>query len=122
MGRRYAAKIDANQPEIVEGLRKAGATVTPTHAAGEGFPDLAVGYRGSNYLLEVKDGSKPPSKRKLTPDQVEWHDKWRGQVCVVNNLDEALDALGIERRGAVHCGDWKPIGELARKAVKGLEK
>jgi hypothetical protein len=68
---------------------------------GKGVPDLLCGYQGRNVLLEIKDGSKPPSKRKLNPDQVEWHDKWRGQVCVVNNLDEAIEALGIELRGQI---------------------
>ncbi|WP_372570382.1 hypothetical protein [Ruegeria jejuensis] len=116
---RRAAKVDDNQPEIVKALRKAGATVTPTHAAGDGFPDLAVGYRGFNYFLEVKDGNKPPSARKLTKDQVEWHDKWRGQVAVVKSVDEALEVLGIELRGSVHAGDWQHVADLARKIVEG---
>lgn len=92
---RRAAKIDANQPEIVAALRRAGASVTPTHAAGQGFPDLTVGFRGRNFLLEVKDGSKPPSARRLTADQIEWHDKWRGEVVVVRSIEAALAAIGV---------------------------
>jgi hypothetical protein len=42
--------------------------------------------RGRNYLIEIKDGSKPPSKRKLTSDEQEWHDTWRGTVYVANNM------------------------------------
>jgi len=98
---RRAAKVDANQPEIVKALRRVGASVTPTHTAGEGFPDLAVGFRGANYLIEVKDGSKPPSARKLTPPQQEWHVTWGGQVAVVKDVDEALAVLGLEVRGKV---------------------
>jgi hypothetical protein len=90
-----AARVDANQAEIVAALRKAGCDVTPTHRAGEGFPDLAVGYRGATYLLEVKDGSKPPSERALTDAQVRWHGQWRGHKAVVCNVDEALLAVGI---------------------------
>ena len=101
MTRRRAAKIDANQPEIVQALRKAGATVTPAHAAGDGFPDLVVGYRGENFLLEVKDGSKPPSARKLTAPQEVWHAAWRGQKAIVETVAEALAACGIELRGTV---------------------
>ncbi len=101
MSRRRAAKVDANQSEIVAALRRAGATVTPTHAAGEGFPDLVVGYRGANFLLEVKDGAKPPSGRKLTADQKEWHAAWRGQKAVVESVAQALDACGIEFRGQI---------------------
>lgn len=102
MARRYAAKIDANQPEIVAALRDAGATVTPTHAAGAGFPDLAVGFRGQNYLIEVKDGAKPPSARKLTEDQEKWHSTWTGQVAVVKDIAEALAVLGIEYKGTIN--------------------
>lgn len=92
---RRAARVDANQSEIVDALRKAGATVTPTHKAGEGFPDLAVGFRGYTYLLEVKDGSKPPSAQKLTKPQERWHGMWRGHKAVVCDVEEALAAIGI---------------------------
>lgn len=98
---RRAAKVDANQPEIVDALRSAGATVKPCHAVGEGFPDLAVGYRGVNYLIEVKDGSKPPSARKLTGPQESWHATWAGQVVIVKNVDEALAAIGVVCRGTI---------------------
>lgn len=98
---RRAAKIDANQPDIVASLRKAGVSVQPLHTVGGGVPDLLCGFRGNNALLEVKDGSKPPSARKLTGDQEQWHAAWNGQVAVVKDVDEALAALGIELRGEI---------------------
>lgn len=101
---RRAAKVDANQFEIVAALRAVGATVQPLHAAGQGCPDLLVGYLGVNFCLEVKDGAKPPSARKLTPDQVKWHDTWRGQVAVVSGVKDALLAIGALR------------GEISRKS------
>lgn len=91
---RRAAKVDANQMIIVAALRAVGATVQPLHAVGKGCPDLLVGYRGRNYLFEVKDGDKPPSARKLTPDQVSWHDTWRGSSWVVMNPKMALQIIG----------------------------
>ena len=91
---RQAAKIDANQPEIVKALRKAGAIVQSLAAVGKGCPDLLVGYRSINYLLEVKDGSRVPSERRLTPDQVDWHNSWRGTVRVVEDELQALTAIG----------------------------
>ncbi len=99
MARRYAAKVDENQPEIVKALRNVGATVTPTHAAGGGFPDLVVGFRGVNFLLEIKDDAKPPSKQKLTPDQEQWHGSWQGQRAVCRNVAEALAAIGVKEKG-----------------------
>ncbi len=91
---RRAARIDANQPEIVQALRDVGASVSVTSMVGKGFPDIVVGYRGQNYLIEIKDGSKPPSQRKLTPDEQEWHALWRGTVHIANKTDEALKIIG----------------------------
>ena len=90
---RRAAKIDANQPMIVMALRAAGATVQTLAAVGGGVPDLLVGYHGRNLLLEVKDECKPPSKRRLTPDQAVWHATWAGTTYVVKSEQEALQAL-----------------------------
>jgi hypothetical protein len=92
---RRNAKVDDNQTSIVSALRKAGCSVLSLAAIGGGCPDLLV-YRRSTgllYMLEVKDGDKYPSQRKLTPHQVKFHKDW--PVHVVNNLDEALEACGI---------------------------
>ena len=85
--------MDNNQSEIVAALREAGAQVQSLAAVGKGVPDLLVGYRGLNILREVKDERQPPSKRRLTPDESNWHIMWGGQVAVCNSPDEALDLL-----------------------------
>lgn len=90
---RRAARVDANHSEIVAALRKIGATVTSTAGVGKGFPDLAVGWRGMTLLLEVKDGSKPPSAKQLTDDERKWHAEWRGHADVVESVEEALRAV-----------------------------
>jgi len=86
-----ARKVDANQPAIVEALRKAGASVEVLSAVGRGVPDLMVGWRGRNLLMECKniDGRG----RKTTRDQDEWHAHWRGSVVIVASPAEALAAL-----------------------------
>ena len=91
---RRAAKVDANQGAIVEALRAAGASVEPLHAVGSGCPDLLVGFNGYNWLVEVKDGDKPPRERRLTDHQIRWHGKWKGQVCIVENVQQALTLIG----------------------------
>lgn len=91
---RRAARVDDNQAEIVAALRKIGATVTSTAAIGKGFPDLAVGWREMTFLLEIKDPSKPPSKRKLTADEADWHAAWRGHAAVVESVEQAIEAIG----------------------------
>ena len=91
-----AKRVDANQPEIVAALRAIGCSVADTSGAGEGFPDIVVGYRGINYLLEIKDGSKPPSQRVLTPAQKDFHRDWRGQVAIAKDSDEAIKIVTDE--------------------------
>lgn len=56
-----AAKVDQNQKEIVEVLRKAGAFVLHTHTLKNAF-DLMVVYQGATVCVEVKDGDKLPAK------------------------------------------------------------
>lgn len=90
-----AARIDANQTQIVKALRKAGCTVQHLHSVGKGCPDLLVGRAGVNYLLECKDGAKAASAQKLTPDQVVWHGCWGGSVAVVNCEEAALTEVGL---------------------------
>jgi hypothetical protein len=90
---RYAARVDANQTQIVSALRAAGATVQLLSAVGQGCPDLLVGYQGNNILMEIKDGKKAPSDRKLTSDQIVWHSEWKGIVFLVTSVDEALQLL-----------------------------
>lgn len=92
---RRAAKVDASQDAIVCALRAAGAKVQSLAALGKGVPDLLVKYGHALFLLEVKDGGKPPSKRGLTPDQVEWIEAWGGGVHVVLSPDDALRAIGV---------------------------
>jgi hypothetical protein len=94
---RRANKIDANQNNIVAALRKAGATVRII-SQGDGIPDLLVGYRGRTALLEVKDGDKPPSARKLTPAEQKFFSEWNGGICmIVESVEDALEVLeGIE--------------------------
>lgn len=90
---RRAAKVDANQSEIVAALRKCGCTVQSLASVGRGVPDLLVGRAGRNFLLEVKDGSKPRSQRDLTPDELRWLYAWRGAATVVESVEEALKAV-----------------------------
>ena len=95
--RRRAAKVDDNQTDIVDALRAIGCSVAVTSAAGEGFPDLVIGDRGRNYLIEVKDGAKPPSRRVLTQDQINFHEAWHGQICVICTVAEAINFITRER-------------------------
>jgi len=94
-----AKKVDANQAEIVQTFRDLGARVADTSGAGDGFPDLVVQYREPmrgrllTHLVEVKDGNKPPSRRKLTPAQEKFHAEFNCHI--VESVKDVYELLEI---------------------------
>jgi len=91
-----ASRIDANHEQVVSALRAAGASVQSLAGVGKGVPDLLVGFQGKTLLMEVKDGKKTPSERRLTEDQIRWHGAWNGgPLAVVDGVDAALRMLGV---------------------------
>ncbi len=98
---RNRGRIDGDQGgvqnQIVAALRDAGRSVWITSGCGGGAPDLVVGYGHRNLMLEIKDGSKPPSRRQLTADERRFKDNWKGHYAVVETVDEALRAAGVVR-------------------------
>lgn len=107
--RRFAAHRDKAERSIKDALEAAGATVVQLDAV-----DLLVGYRGDDFLLEVKDPAEVRVHKRLkkdgtpqtsitpatdlTDDQREWHAWWRGRKpVVVRTPEEALRAIGAIR-------------------------
>lgn len=78
-----AKRIDANHGAVVVALRRLGWHVVPTFEQGGGFPDLLCAKAGRLVQIEVKDGSKPPSARKLTPDEQRYHSQMELAGCPV---------------------------------------
>ena len=91
---RWAARVDDNHAEIVEALRASGWAVLSTARLGQGTPDLIVSKAKRTVFLEVKDGKKPPSARRLTPDEAAFFDAWPGECYVVESVEQALGVLG----------------------------
>lgn len=87
-------KLDSNQKEIVKALRYIpGCSVQSLASMGNGCPDLLIGYRGKNYLFEIKDGKKPQSQRRLTDDELKWINDWEGSVFLAMNVGDILDII-----------------------------
>ena len=91
---RRIPRKDANHSAIVRTLQSCGAIVHDCAAFGGGFPDIMTSFKGRIMLLEIKDGSKSPSARKLTPDERRFHLLWSEHVAVVENEIEAMKAIG----------------------------
>jgi len=84
MGKYHVHRNDTNTDAIVEALGLVGATV-----ARLGNPlDLLVGFRGRNYLLEVKT-----AKGKLRASQAAFLEAWDGQAAVVRSVEDALRVI-----------------------------
>lgn len=88
---RRAAKVDDNHPAIVNALRRAGCNILSLAALGKGCPDLLVHRAGKLVLLEIKDGSKVPSKQRLTKHQCKFRQQW--PVSVVKSEEEAITTI-----------------------------
>jgi len=97
---RVRARKDANHTQIVKEFRDAGASVLDTAQLGKGAPDILIGYQGHNVAIEIKDGSKPPSKRLLTTDEAQFHDDWQGWIEIVYTIDDVTRIIGeISEKG-----------------------
>lgn len=83
---------DANHAEIGDGLRLMGWSVLDLAQYGVSV-DFAIGRPGFAALLEVKDGEKPPSARKLTEKEQKLRDNWEGPYVVALSLEDAASQL-----------------------------
>lgn len=87
MSFRRAAKTDANQPEIVKHLRKLGWYVLIISQL-KNCCDLIISKNGRTIAIEVKDGSKPPSQRKLTDGELKFQREWQGEYLVIESIED----------------------------------
>ena len=88
----YAKRTDANQTEIVETLRKAGADVYILSMVGRGIPDLMVCFNGETILMEVKRDAKA----KFTAEQLKFIANWKGgPLSRVDSPESALRVIGL---------------------------
>ena len=92
---RRAARTDSNQQEIVTALRKRGAVVLITSQLKNCF-DILVCHNSNVYLVEIKDGSLPPSARKLTKGEQEFKEKVESvgvKYHVITSVSEAISLI-----------------------------
>ena len=85
---RRAARVDANQEQIVSALRGAGAYVWII-----GLPvDLLVGYKNHTFLVEIKTDSK----KRLTKLQADFFENWSGSTLArIDSPEAALRMIGV---------------------------
>lgn len=92
-------RTDANHAEIMRAYKQLGATVCDL-SQQPGTLDLLVGIGGITDWIEVKDGSKPPSQRKLTEAEQQLFDIWKGRKPVlIESLEQVADHVAWLRGG-----------------------
>ena len=96
MKHRRAAKIDANQPDIVKVLRSInGVTVSLNK------DDIFVGYRNKNYWFEIKEPETVSKKTgeildsKIKDSQHKLLAEWTGHYQIVWDVEQILTAIGV---------------------------
>lgn len=85
---RRAAKVDDNHSAIIDAFRAFGISVFDTSAIGRGFPDLVCSNGKRTFLVEVKDGAKVPSARKLTKAQLGFMAEWPEDVYLAQHVED----------------------------------
>jgi hypothetical protein len=107
MSRKYPA-VDKNQAEIVRELEKMSQmnrdlgdpsnaiSIVNLSRVGSGVPDLLIGYRGWNYLIEIKNPKQPERFRKLTPEQEKFHNDYCGHATVAETVEEIVSEIGYK--------------------------
>ena len=90
---RRAARRDDNEKAIVDALERVGCMVQKL-TQGDGVPDLLVGVpSGKLIVIEVKDGGKVPSAKRLSEKELAWHQRWaRYPVFIVEDVEQAVKA------------------------------
>jgi Holliday junction resolvase len=89
----YAKRVDSNQCQVIEALTAAGWYCLNLSRAGFGAPDVVAVRDGRVHFIEIKDGTKPPSARKLTrlEEAVRLAFAAAGvPVMIVTSVEEAL--------------------------------
>lgn len=99
-----AAKVDANQPEIVKALQMVGAHVEILSQVKNLF-DILVGFRGQLHIMEVKNPKYLP--KEYDRDRLEKSLSDGERKCmkkflavgvpyhIVTNINEAFKIIGL---------------------------
>ncbi len=83
-----ANRIDANQTEIIKHFELNGCSVLNISSLKNAC-DLIVSKHGISVFAEVKDGSKPPSQRKLTEGEAKFRYSTKGTWRLIESIEHA---------------------------------
>lgn len=89
MGFRYhKGKKDANHNEVQNMFTVHGFRTLDVSSLKCGF-DFIAWKQGQVFIVEVKDGTKPPSATRLTDKEIETEKKYSGEYFVIFSVEQA---------------------------------
>lgn len=85
-----AARIDRNQPEVVEAFRRLGFSVLIISQLKDCCDIFISKGKDKTAAVEIKDGLLPPSRRRLTSGEREFRYGWKGHYFIVESIDDVM--------------------------------
>jgi hypothetical protein len=94
--KRTAAKIDSNQPGIVNQLRQIPGVTVETEK-----DDILCGYKGRTFWYEIKNPDVANKAGKvfdsaIKPEQKRLLAEWKGHYKIVTTFEEIIEDIGIK--------------------------
>lgn len=86
---RTAARKDDNHNEVIKAFNSLGWSDLDISQL-KNCCDAFISKSGVTVAIEIKDGSKPPSQRKLTPGEVKFKNRWKGKYEIIQSIDDVL--------------------------------
>ena len=89
---RRAARTDDNQKEIVALFRKLGWHVLIVSQL-KNCCDIIASKNGRTVAIEIKDGKKKPSDRKLTEGELKFKNEWQGEYALIESEQDVFSLV-----------------------------
>lgn len=96
---RFAAKVDDNHTETVASFRRLGFYVLDISRL-KNCCDLMVSRDGMTVAVEIKDGKKVLSKRKLSEGEAKFRAEWLGSYVIVESIEDVFK-LHYQMKGMI---------------------
>jgi hypothetical protein len=92
---RTAARTDDNQTETVKEFRRLGYSVLIISQL-KNCCDIIIARTGFTCAIEIKDGEKVPSARKLSDGEQIFKDTWKGRWYLCESLKDLKEIDRVE--------------------------
>lgn len=94
-------RVDQNQADIVKAIRALGAEWVYTSEDPRSGCDGIILWRGRAIVCELKNGALPPSRRKLTKNELETKakcEKTGAPYLILHSPEDAMHVVAAIRR------------------------